>query len=495
VCLILEGTYPYVPGGVSTWTHDLIQMHEHLTFEIVALLSADAKPEMKFTLPPNVLGVTNVFLQKLPPGEKELAQEDMEDLFGALREPLMKLNAQPTLDDLRAVLRTLKPYRRKLGSRILLDSQEAWNMLLSMYEEDMPQSAFLDYFWSWRGLLGGLYSVLLCDLPDASVYHALCTGYAGVTLARAHLETGRPCFVTEHGIYTNERRIEIASADWLEGQAGVNFSVNEIGRERTLREFWIDTFCGYSKLCYDASDRIITLYEGNQAFQRMDGAAEHKLAVVPNGIDYERYLRIERDKQHPPTIALIGRVVPIKDVKTFIKATNILRHSVPDLEALIMGPMDEDPAYVAECRELVAHLKLEDTVTFTGRVKIEEYLPRVDVLVLTSISEAQPLAILEAGAAGIPTVATNVGACSEIIMGSHHEQPALGPGGGISAMANAQSTAEQILKLLSDPDYYQRCSDTIRLRVERYYHKKDQLAAYSAIYGECLETSTEAKAA
>ena len=56
-------------------------------------------------------------------------------------------------------------------------------------------------------------------------------------------------------------------------------------------------------------------------------------------------------------------------------------------------------------------------MTFTGRVNLLEYLGKIDVVVLTSLSEAQPLVILEAGAAGVPVVATDVGACGEMILG------------------------------------------------------------------------------
>ena len=67
---------------------------------------------------------------------------------------------------------------------------------------------------------------------------------------------------------------------------------------------------------------------------------------------------------------LIGRVVPIKDVKAYIAAAKMLRESVPDLQAYILGPLDEDPDYTAECKAFVAELGLEDCVEFTGPVNI-----------------------------------------------------------------------------------------------------------------------------
>src|SRR5262249_38672532 len=148
--------------------------------------------------------------------------------------------------------------------KLLLDSPAAWETVLHMYRQTMPKTSFLDYFWSWRGLFGGLFSLLLADLPAAKTYHALCTGYAGLLLARASIETGRPCILTEHGIYTNERRIEIASAGWLDDPNRFSLAISHKAQDRTLKDFWIDTFSNYSRLCYEACDRIVTLFEGNQ---------------------------------------------------------------------------------------------------------------------------------------------------------------------------------------------------------------------------------------
>ena len=142
-------------------------------------------------------------------------------------------------------------------------------------------------------------------------------------------------------------------------------------------------------------------------------------------------------------------MVPIKDIKTYIKAVHTLKQSVPDLRAYVLGPADEDPAYARECRALVEHLQLEETLTFTGKVDVRDYFSEIDVNVLTSLSEAQPLVILETGAAGIPTVATDVGACREMILGASREKPALGPGGAVVATA-ARWRSPMRLRLLTE---------------------------------------------
>ena len=207
-----------------------------------------------------------------------------------------------------------------------------------------------------------------------------------------------------------------------------------------------------------------------------------KIRIAPNGIDFDHYSKIKREEHDRPTVALIGRVVPIKDIKTFIRAVGILHHDVPDLLAYIMGPRDEDKEYAKECFEMVEHLDLHDTLTFTGKVDLAEYLGKVDIIVLTSISEAQPLVILEAGAAGIPSVTTDVGACSEMIYGLTEKDKALGASGAITPLANPQATAIELLKLIKDKDYYQSCCKAATERAYKYYNKTGQDSTYAYLY-------------
>ena len=488
VCLILEGTYPYVTGGVSSWTHDLLLAQKDLTFHLVTLLPEKANLTHRYQMPKNVVAMSNVFIQKLPAGRPSIRRSG--EFFNAPKGPLSGLQTGGGLDDLRGILDVLNPVRESVGSQLLLNSPQAWKMVLSMYAASVPSSSFLDFFWSWRSLVGGLYSVLLADLPDASVYHAVCTGYAGLLLARAHLETGRPTLHTEHGIYTNERRIEMAMANWLHDAKDDGLRIDK-GR-RALKDVWVDTFVGYSRACYQAATDIITLYEGNQQFQLQDGADATKMQIIPNGVDYEHYSVVPRIKSARPTIALIGRVVPIKDIKTFIRACGMVQKSVPDLHALILGPTDEDEIYYSECVDLVHHMQLEGTVTFSGRVKLDEYLGRIDVLVLTSISEAQPLVVLEAGSLGIPSVTTDVGSCRDLIFGPGAEQPSLGPAGDVTPLCNPTATAKALVRLLTDPAWYERCGAAIKDRVQQSYNKISVDRTYHELYQRHLAAAKAA---
>lgn len=481
VCLVLEGTYPYVAGGVSKWTHDLLIAQRELSFHLVCLMAPNADLTRRYDVPPNVRSVTNVEVGALSRGAKRV--RGSERLLRDLEGPLQKLQADGGLREVSTVLNMLRPFEGKLGQETLLNSREAWDLLVRMYAAACPDCSFLDYFWTWRTILSGLYSVMLAPVPDARLYHAACTGYAGLFAARARMETGRPALLTEHGIYTNERRIEIAMSDWLHQESTNSLRLEKVSRD--LKDLWVDTFTSYSRACYEAASSIITLYTGNQELQIAEGAERAKLSVIPNGVDFDQLAPAAlRRTEHPPTVALIGRVVPIKDIKTYIRAVAILRQIVPDVRALVLGPEDEDPEYCAQCRELLDHLGLQASFTFAGRVSIADYLGEIDVLVLTSISEAQPLVILEAGSAGIPAVATDVGACRDMLCSEKNGAEMLGPGGEIVPLSNPTAVAHAVARLLLDRPFWERASHSIRERVRLFYNKPALDTAYRDLYGK-----------
>jgi polysaccharide biosynthesis protein PelF len=477
--MVLEGTYPYVAGGVSTWTHDIIRGLPQYQFHVLCLMPPGADRTMRYELPDNVCGVTAVTLQQLEP--KAARVKGQKQLLENLRTPLDSIIAGGGIVALQEIMALLEPQREQLGQQVLLDSPEAWKLLVNMYQATYGDTSFLDYFWSWRALMGGLFSLLLAPLPKARMYHTVSTGYAGLYAARARVESKRPALVTEHGIYTNERRIEIATADWLFEIPLIGLGIDKPTLD--LKNFWTGAFEGYSLACYQACNEIITLYEGNQTFQLADGASAEKLKIIPNGIDFPRFSKIIRSsEERRPTIALIGRVVPIKDVKTYIRAVSALRTMVPDVRALMMGPTEEDEEYYGDCVAMVENLGLQNNFEFTGRVLLDDWLGQVDVVVLTSISEAQPLVLLEAGASGIPSVTTDVGSCSDIIYGRADEHPTLGPAGAIVRLADADAAANAIAKLLIDKDWGASCGVAIRTRVEHYYQERDVMTAYGAVY-------------
>jgi glycosyltransferase involved in cell wall biosynthesis len=370
------------------------------------------------------------------------------------------------------------------GFSDLLCSERAWAAMVACYGRIAPHASFPDFFWAWRSLVGGLLSVATAPVPRARVYHAISTGYAGLYAVRAARQNAARSAITEHGIYTNERRIDLMMADWITDTVRSSLAGGD-GRT-DVRAFWIETFESYARLVYAGADKVTTLYGANQSFQRSLGAREETLQVIPNGIVLERFDTIERGQAKRPTVALIGRVVPIKDVETYIAAAAVVKKAIPGVEFLLIGPTDEDEEYFALCQRRIDELGLGDTVVFTGRVEIVDYLGRIDVLVLTSISEAQPLVLLEAGAARVPCVVTDVGSCREIIEGAPDEAPNLGIAGRVAPPMDAAAIGQAIAELLGDPDLRRQCGETLRRRVQAYFTSDLSARRYAALYEELM---------
>ena len=104
------------------------------------------------------------------------------------------------------------------------------------------------------------------------------------------------------------------------------------------------------------------------------------------------------------------------------------------------------------------------------------------MVVLTSLSESQPLVVLEAGASGIPFVATNVGSCREILEGRPDENPPLGPGGIITDVVDERAVADAVYRLLRDPALRRRFGETLRARVRATYTSAQAAEAYRQLY-------------
>jgi polysaccharide biosynthesis protein PelF len=491
VCVIVEGAYPYVSGGVSAWVHGLIRRQPDLRFCVVAILPEPPPPVAKYGALPNLAALHHLYLNeshgnggwRRPRAFDQAEFDKAADVFlssGGLAE-LAKVN------------RLLAPLVKARRTSDLLDSTLAWTLVCDLYQREMPHESFLHFFWAWRALFGGLVATLSFPLPPARVYHTVSTGYAGLLGARAAVETGRPAIITEHGIYTNERRIEILQADWLVDTIDKGFAIHDPRRD--LRDFWSSAFESYARACYQACTEVITLHGANQPAQTALGATPERMSIIPNGVDYQTLSRLPRaGANDPPTVALVGRVVPIKDIKTYLQAIAVLRARFPELTALVMGPTDEQPDYYESCRIMSTELGLSDTVQFTGQVDVAQYFPRIHVNVLTSVSESQPLSVLEAGAAGVPTVATDVGACREILFGRRDERPALGDGGILTDVASPEQTAAALAELLGDKERRQRLGATMQERVKRYYDLNVVDEAYATIYRRHMEAPSRAVA-
>lgn len=500
VCLLLEGTYPYVRGGVSSWVHQIIEGLPDLTFSLV-FVGGSRKDygEPRYPLPRNVRHLEAHYLEDalrdLSPRPAQLPSGRADDVrafhaaLGRLGGGCPHRAVQQTEAELTKLLDAVGRPGGLTRDQFFFGA-ESWDVVREAYAASHRGAPFLDFFWTVRLMHGPIFQLAAIaeNAPDARVYHTVSTGYAGLLGALLAQRRARPLILSEHGIYTKERKIDLNQADWVDAVRPGRAPAPRGGS--SMRALWIRYFEGLGKLTYRAADPIISLYDGNRARQHQDGADPARTRVIVNGVDVDRFLPglAQRSARPPKTVGLIGRIVPIKDVKTFIRAMRHVIDAVPDAEGLIVGGSDEEPEYAAECEALVRGLGLTERVHFLGHRDVREIFPRLGVLMLSSVSEAQPLAVLEAFASGVPCVTTDVGACREQIEGGSDEDRALGAAGRVVPFADAEALGRAAVELLASHARHRAAQAAALTRVRTYYTQGRMLASYRELYRRAGET-------
>ncbi|MFN3200233.1 MAG: GT4 family glycosyltransferase PelF [Bradymonadia bacterium] len=496
VCLVVEGTYPFVRGGVSSWVHNLISGMPELTFSILLISAERTEQAPKYTLPENVLSLCEVFVHEaVLPGASKVRRWGRGRQRRAFWSSIEQMHRCPVSDPayfkhFGAVLEGILS-QQVISTSDALFSRETWQTVCKRYEALCPEDSFIDFFWTWRAVHAPILQLLHAEIPPARCYHLVSTGYAGLLGVLAKMHTGRPVLLTEHGIYVRERAIDIAQADWIYEEP---VPLKAVSRSPgALKDLWTRFFVRLGEMTYAAADEVFTLFEGNAQLQRELGCPESKLSVVPNGVRVDVFDAV-RHQPRPNDgilrVGFVGRVVPIKDVKTFVRACAVVARTLPEAEFYVCGPLDEDPVYAAECEALSESLGLRGRLKFTGNVDVREWFPCMDVFVLTSISEGQPLTVLEAACAGVPTVASDVGACRELIEGRTPEDRALGHSGIVTGVGDPEGTARAIVEILTDEGRRQAMIEAGVNRVRRYYRQSGVIDTYRRIYGQWCHVAT-----
>ena len=495
VCLLLEGTYPYIQGGVSAWVHQIVTTMPDIRFSIFFIGSQrETTPKQFYEFPDNVVEFEEVFIfEKLEASEKTRAKIPKfisDELYRLLGEIYF---GKRSSDRVVAFWEALD-FMDKTGVEIkfanLCQDYDCWELLKMGYRVGAEGDSFIDFFWSVRFMHMPIWTLLKSrhKVPRARVYHSVSTGYAGVVGAFAARVRQAPYFITEHGIYTKERVAEISQASWIHESESYYFDPHK--GLSVLKKMWINLFTFLGHISYAGAERIITLYEGNTRLQVEYGAQADRLEIIPNGIlpstyDETREIRKKRRRESEDdrvVVGFMGRMVPIKDVKTLIRSAYHVLRRCPNAHFLLAGPTEEDEAYFESCNELVAQFGMSDHLEFIGRQKPVEFLASIDIMLLTSISEGLPLVILEAFSASIPVVSTDVGACREMIEGRTAADRELGPAGVVTRIYSPEDTAEGLVHLIKSPELVDDMGEAGRERVERYYVESDIIGQYRQIY-------------
>ena len=174
-----------------------------------------------------------------------------------------------------------------------------------------------------------------------------------------------------------------------------------------------------------------------------------KIQTVYCGVDLDSYKDIYVRKFERPTVCFIGRWVDYKRVDDLIKAINIVKKDIPNIQLKLIGSGPEEN----KLKGLVKELNLEDNVDFVGFVEkyqdVMKILKRSHVFSLPSIVEGQGIVTVEAMACGVPYVNSRIGPTVEITDN--------GKGGLLFEPKNYGKLATQLLRLFQDKDLYVKC--------------------------------------
>ncbi|MEF9939898.1 MAG: GT4 family glycosyltransferase PelF [Clostridium sp.] len=462
ICLILEGAYPYVHGGVSTWMHQYITAMKEHEF-VLWLIGAYAKNRGKFVfeLPDNVVEVHEIFLDAAMEIKGKKAQK-----YNFTEEEVLALKS---FMDCRTpdwnILFQLY-HDKKMNPVGFLMSEEFLDILTELCMEKYPYMAFSDSFHTMRSMLLPVLYMLGQEVPKADAYHAIATGYAGVLAALGNYVYQKPMILTEHGIYTREREEEIIRSRWV---------------LPSFKQQWIRFFYMLSDIAYQSAFRITSLFTNARKIQMEIGADPARCIVIENGINYQKFAEIPpKEKNGWIDIGAIVRIAPIKDIKTMIYAFYELSNQNFQVRLHIMGGTD-DEEYAEECYSLVRQMGLTN-LFFVGRVDIVQYMEKLDFTILTSISEGQPLSILESLAAGRPCVATDVGCCRELLEGGRDDT--FGKAGYSVPPMQREGLAVAMEKLCSSDGRRLQMGNNGKKRVEAFYQQNMMMEKYRNLYEE-----------
>jgi glycosyltransferase involved in cell wall biosynthesis len=206
----------------------------------------------------------------------------------------------------------------------------------------------------------------------------------------------------------------------------------------------------------------------------------YRISVIPSGVDLRRFaetrvdcLKKRQELGLPPkalAVGFVGWLLPIKGVSFLVQAMPGILAKHPASFLVLVGQGDDE----VELRSLADSLGLDGRVIFLGwRPDVEEVLACLDLLVLPSLNEGMGRVLVEAMAAGLPIVASEVGGIPDLV--TNGENGLLVPPAAVPELASA------ICELLQDKARRTRMGEVGR-RISRQYSTEAMVDQISSLY-------------
>ncbi|MFG2371773.1 GT4 family glycosyltransferase PelF [Streptomyces sp. NPDC048504] len=464
VTMLTEGTYPHVHGGVSTWCDQLVKGMPEVDFHILSLTGSGREP-VTWELPSNAYRHTSVPTWGPRPGRRN------HGLYGAARR------------------RFVDSYERFLLS--FLDPEAHCDFGESLYDLAQlarqgrlsaalrTETALRSLMWIWTmphlataaarptvhdaltatDLLEHALRPLGVRIPEDCVAHAVSSGLATLPALAAKKLDGVPFLLTEHGIYLRERYL----------------GYRRDGQRWPVKAFMFGFYRELNSHGYKAADLITPCNQYNRRWEERGGAEADKIRTVYNGVDPAAFPHAGPEPEIP-TLSWCGRVDPIKDLETLLRAYAAVRAEMPETRLRLFGPVPAGgEAYRTRLEKLAAELGVTDGVTFEGRIsEVWRAYAAGHVVMLSSISEGFPFSIIEAMSCGRTTVSTDVGGVSE----------AVGDTGLVVPPREPEKMAAAALTLLRDDERRLKLGELSRQRVIERFTLRRSVDNFRTIYQE-----------
>jgi len=236
-----------------------------------------------------------------------------------------------------------------------------------------------------------------------------------------------------------------------------------------------------TKLCFSFMDAVVPLSTGLMQSLRWTPGLSGKVYLIENAVDLSE---AKQDCALDAGLAAlrasgkyilgyVGRLDAGKDLETLLRATAGDQH--PDWHVVLVGAGDHGD----QLRALVSELGIADRVTFTGyREDRMAFLKGFDVFVLPSLSEGTPRCLMEAMAAGIPIVASDIPGCRNLVDGSNT--------GLLFPVSDERALRDRVVELSESPDRRASIVDGARRFIEAKFSCERMAREYESLYEDLI---------
>ncbi|MFF3091332.1 GT4 family glycosyltransferase PelF [Streptomyces nojiriensis] len=470
VTMLTEGTYPHVHGGVSTWCDQLVRGMPEVDFNVIALTGSGREP-VTWELPRNVYRHTAFPLWGPLPSRirraalRGKAQRRFTKVYESFL--LSLLDPEPEPDPARhsfsEALRELAVLARAGKLAPALRSESVLRLLMDVWTRPGLVTAeaepTIHDALTATDLLEHALRPLGVRIPPDSVAHAVSSGLATLPALAAKYLDGVPFLLTEHGIYLRERYLGYRSA----------------AQRWPVKALMLGFYRELNTEGYRQADLITPCNQYNRRWEERGGAESDRIRTVYNGVDPHAFPEAGPEPD-VPTLSWCGRIDPIKDLETLIRAYAFMREELPALRLRLFGPVPAGcEEYKLRLEKLAAELGVTDGITYEGRIEqVARAYAAGSVVMLSSISEGFPFSIIEAMSCGRTTVSTDVGGVRE----------AVGDTGLVVPPREPETMARATLALLRDDERRAELGRMSRKRVVEKFTLHQSVDGFRHIYRE-----------